>query len=589
MVEYGVFRRTTLLHLALWFGLVAGFVDVVVTSAAWLFGATYILFSPHYVWMAPMADVAIFAAVAVALMLAGWIKPALVAPFWVVLVFAFLFFQSAIFPAGEVHFSARWILAAGLAVQAARVLSKHLDGLRTVMVWTTPLMVVLTLGLAAFNLAGPAIAERRQLSLLPGARAEAPNVVLLVLDTVRAENMSLYGYRQDTTPALRELARHAIVFDNAISPSPWTLPAHASMVTGHPPFDLSATWQIALDATYPTVSEAFQSDGYVTAGFVANPWYAGRPSGLNRGFAHYEDYPVTLNVALTTSSLGEVIFGGRVNTTNVLRRLVGEDQPFGRQSAERIRGNFTTWLDSRRDARPFFVFMNWFDAHWPYHPPEAFRRRFRQGVNERNRPDREVDAYDALLAYLDQQINMLMEDLERRHLMENTIIVITADHGEQFGEHGLQRHGNSLYRQLLHVPLMIVQPRSSVSGRRVEAPVSLTDLPATLMELAALDSTFPGVSLARFWNGASLAGEAPILSEVRKGINTAPDLPVSRGDMLSLVGFGLHFIRNGDAVEEIYSFDNDRAESFNLAGSPQAAPFVEQFRSLAAAIGAARR
>ena len=194
---------------------------------------------------------------------------------------------------------------------------------------------------------------------LPPSSPDAPNVLMIVLDTVRAQNLNLYGYHRPTMPKLEQIAKTGVFFEQAVSPAPWTLPSHASMFTGRHPHELSADWTTPLDATYPTLAEILYQHGYVTAGFVANKIYCSYESGLNRGFMHYEDYLVSPGQLIRSSALGREI----TNNLDLRQRFKYYDD-LGGKSAERLNHDFLSWL-SRQEQGPFFAFLNYFDAHNP--------------------------------------------------------------------------------------------------------------------------------------------------------------------------------------------------------------------------------
>lgn len=354
------------------------------------------------------------------------------------------------------------------------------------------------------------------------------------------------------------------MFEHAYVTAPWTLPSHAGMFTGQFPSALSTDWQEPFDGRHPTIAQAFRDRGYRTGGFAANHLYTSWESGLTRGFDHYEDYlrtpkQVLLSTSLTQTSLfWGLLQGGSLRAR--LRALGGMDLRTltmwmsDRKLATVTVDQFLRWQDSLGDA-PFFAFVNLYDAHLPYDPPAPFDTMFNQGRSE-------LDRYDGAIAYADRALGVLFEELARRGVLDRTIVVVSSDHGEGFGQHGLSGHGKSLYRTELHVPLMIRYPGRVPSGTRVTAAVSLRDLPATLLDLAAPDedaATFPGVSLAKLWRLEATSG-SPVVSEVSAGINTAPDEPVSRGAMASLFDATGHYIRNGDGVEELYAYRADPDE-----------------------------
>src|SRR5262249_3096125 len=254
---------------------------------------------------------------------------------------------------------------------------------------------------------------------------------------------------------------------------PWTLASHGTMFTGRYPHELSADWLTPLDDSYPTLAEFFGERGYLTAGFVSNTRYCSYEHGLDRGFAHYEDYPVSAEQIVVSSSLVRFL-----STMPPLRETTANREFPPRKSAAEINRAFLNWV-SRQEQRPFFAFLNYFDAHAPYRPPPPFDLRFgRKRASAWNRlarteliPQWELkamyDAYDGALAYIDTQLGSLFEELGHRGVLENTLVIITSDHGEEFGEHGLLDHGNSLYFPSIHVPLVVYFPGRVPQGRVV--------------------------------------------------------------------------------------------------------------------------
>jgi arylsulfatase A-like enzyme len=180
------------------------------------------------------------------------------------------------------------------------------------------------------------------------------------------------------------------------------------------------------------------------------------------------------------------------------------------------------------------------------------------------------EAYDGAIAYIDYEIGDLISELDNRGLLENTLVIVTADHGEQFGTHGLFGHGYNLYQQLLKVPLSISFPREIPLNKRVEEVVSLRDLPATIVDLIHLkgDLPFPGSSLARYWRSQPPFSnqEAVVLSETQKTY-LPQAVPSNKGNMASLISKEMHYIMNEDGNEELYDFQHDLLEQHNLAHS----------------------
>jgi arylsulfatase A-like enzyme len=193
------------------------------------------------------------------------------------------------------------------------------------------------------------------------------------------------------------------------------------------------------------------------------------------------------------------------------------------------------------------------------------------------------DAYDDCIAYLDDQLGRLFDRLEKNGQLDRTLVIITADHGEAFGEHELYGHASSLYDPEIHVPLLMVLPGGLCAGRSVAEPVSLRDLPASIADLVGLAgaSPFPGRSLARCWTPDALPFDEPTLAEVDAPVKSAPNQgrsPVFRGAMKALVSGQDVYIHNGDGVEELYHLGSDPAQTRNLADDPDLLPRLQQFR-----------
>jgi arylsulfatase A-like enzyme len=402
------------------------------------------------------------------------------------------------------------------------------------------------------------------------------NVLLLILDTQRAANLGVYGYARNTSPNIDAFAREAAVFEKAIATAPWTLASHASFFTGRWPSELSTSWNVRLDDQYPTVAEIFRERGYATGGFVANEIYTSPRSGLGRGFQIYRGdqlKPVTIlkNAWLTRSFM--------------MRVRPDPDHTWGRKSAADVRNEFAGWLDEIRGAS-FFAFLNFMDTHSPYPAPAPFDTMF-SGKHIKNRPHMAerfnykgndlrhfVDAYDQSLAYTDAEIGKLLEDLKHRGELDRTIVIITADHGEQLGERNPQLilHGNSLYYSVLHVPLIIRHPGDATARGRFDMPVSLRDLPATMLAMAggeSSDKKIPGSSLAVVWQRPGAASMSPPLAQLT---------PLAHQEKRwkhwgqSVISGQYHYIRNGTDKEELYDVVADPWERTDLLKQGQQVP-----------------
>ena len=451
--------------------------------------------SRHFVWLAPLTYLLLFFAMGLFLAAVtrlwprrgGWLSRRLIVA--CALVPAFMV-------AGPQIYNEAWmIVALGMASRLVPLLERHAIGLRRWLLWSFPGLVGLVLVMAGSVFAGDWVKERREAGR-PLPPADSPNVLLIVLDTVRADHLSLYGYHRATTPKLEQLAKRGIRFDKVRATAPWTLPSHASMFTGRWPHELGVEWMTPLRGKFPTLAEYLGSHGYATAGFAANTLFCSYDTGIDRGFAHYEDYELGPLDAVRTAFAVDVafkgVFGlalnyGRSFDAGPLRPL--QDVLLGwvlardRISARAINQKFVDWLARRREpGRPFFAFLNYFDAHSPYVPPTIAGHRF--GLRPRTVVDAKVldgwrdvkklelplylrtlarDAYDNCLAYLDDQLGELFEELQRRGELDRTLVIVTSDHGEGLGEHDLFDHGESLYRTEIGVPLLIVAPARSRS------------------------------------------------------------------------------------------------------------------------------
>jgi arylsulfatase A-like enzyme len=584
-IEFG---SRELWYVSLFAGLLAGFAQVAVVAFKQGLGRDLISLGVHMVWMTPVATVGLLLVVALLLAAGRRIFPALAAPDAVIGVFAFVGTLGVSLYKGGIHPLADVLLSAGVATVLVRLLVPRMQWFLTLVRRTTPWLVGLVVASAVAVFATRALAERRAVDRL-GAPAARTNIIVLVLDAVRAQNLSLYGYPRATTPELERWAKRGVLFRRAIAPSSWTLPSHASMFTGRPALQLSADWGIPLDGAYPTLAEYLRARGYMTAGFVANSSYCSRMYGLARGFIHYEDLAISFGELLASSKVPLDVIN-----SPLVRRVLHYRDFLGRKHAETISRDFLAWLDRRPD-RPFFVFLNYFDAHEPALPTPEFERRFPSStprrwdlydhqlhqslrVNEsRMSPgevETEINAYDATIAGLDRQIGALLDELDRRGVLDSTVVFITADHGELHGEHRLFGHGNSLFRWLTQVPLLILRP----DGRAgvVDSFVSLRNVAGTALDLVGVenDGTFPRCSFGRLADAPS-----PRATAATKHCSTVTaDLPNEGKAWASAYEGRFHFMVREDSLESLYDWDADPAERHDLTAQPEYRPVTDRLR-----------
>jgi arylsulfatase A-like enzyme len=452
--------------------------------------------------------------------------------------------------------------------------------------------------LAGGSFVRQAVRESAALAGLPATPANAPIVVLIVWDTFSAYNLSLHGYPRATSPNLDRWARRGVQYDRAVAPAPWTYPSHSSFFTGRWSYQLNSQWKFTFDAPDTTLAEYLAARGYQTAGFAGNTAYCSYETGLDRGFIHFEDYPLTPRTFLGRTAAGSWLL------LNVVDRLDSYARKWLRYQARDARGitdAFFDWVGRWRRDRPFFAFLNELDAHDPYVPPSEFTGRF--GIAPRTPADfqflrdflasdyygqsmrpsatlRELamarDCYDDCIAFLDDQLDRLLRGLAARGLMDNTVVIITADPGEAWGDHGLFSHRNSVYLDEVGVPLVILAP-GAPAGRAVSAPVSLRDLLATVVDrLGRSDrSPFPGQSLAAYWrpaHGSTPPETTPALSELAGAVVFQPQHEPGlsrRGFQMSLVVRGRHYFRDGKGAEHLYDLESDPFEQRDMIDSPE--------------------
>jgi arylsulfatase A-like enzyme len=327
-----------------------------------------------------------------------------------------------------------------------------------------------------------------------------PNVVLVVLDTLRARNLSCYGYERSTTPNLDRFSEAAVLYAGLISTASSTLPAHFSLFTGLYPQRMRSP---VVDESFETLAEVLHRAGYATAGIVSNFGSLNRSFQLDQGFRYYEAWPAG------GTSFQPLLQRVRHRLPDIAPlRLVADRFSVPYRTADTITGSAQRWLADRRPTGvPYLLFLNYMDAHYPYAALEGFSERWRRpgasdelpplelayyarhelrsGTREITQQQAEALAarYDAAISSLDHQLGRLLGFLAHQPDYENTLIVITSDHGEALGEHRSLRHGSTVYQEQVHVPLIVRYPASMappVKGRD-PSPAQTVDLLPTLL------------------------------------------------------------------------------------------------------------
>jgi choline-sulfatase len=322
------------------------------------------------------------------------------------------------------------------------------------------LIVLILLGVAAWFRWGPS-----------GPAKPGLNLLVITLDTTRADRLGAYGFADAGTPVLDRLAREGTLFLHATSAAPLTLPSHSSIFTGRfpPVHGVRDNGGFFLDDKEETLAETLKARGFTTGAFIG-AYVLDSKWGINQGFSKYvDDFDLSKYRAI---SLGAIQRPGNEVVDRALEWM---------QS-----------LDTSGTSR-FFAWVHLYDPHTPYEAPEPYKSAFP------NRP------YQAEIAFTDAQVGRLISYLESRHLLERTVVIIAGDHGESLGDHGEQAHGFFVYESVTHVPLIVRAPLPDTKGRRVEDPVRLVDITPTALEMMGVSSSVPmdGHSLVPLLTGAT--------------------------------------------------------------------------------------
>ena len=592
-------RVTITLTLTAWFATVTGFIEAAglelfqrINWANW--GHTAHV-APKIFWLAPLWDLALFLPLALASILFAYVMPKLpVIRVTVFLLALLMFYDWLALPERLVHRSAL-ILAAGLATVVVRAFGKHevrfSNLARTSLPWLAAAVVLAWAGIQG----GGRLREEIALKRLPPAPPTALNVAVIVVDTLRADHLSAQGYTRITSPNIDHLAQQGILFENAISASSWTLPSHASLLSGRYSYEHGATdvkrGATAFDDRYPTLPEVLAKNGYRTGAFSGNYLYFSGNLGFERGFIRFEDYFHSTFDGFTRTLYGREI-GRLVFKREKIRRLIirlgfpsiDELQPLGgsswmlRKRASEVNREALNWID-RDSKRPFFVFMNYFDVHRPYTTPPGYPRKFvsldTHGLwldqLDSPTPERWTNAYDECIAYEDHQLQYFVDQLKERGLSDKTLLVITSDHGDLLGEHGLYSHRNSLYRPLIQVPLIFWAPGRLPARTRIATPVSNASIAKTITDLLGLKEldVFPGQSLSSLWAAKPVQSWPHPLSELARLKDEAVHNPSRYGATNSLVTPQLHYMFHDKFGTDLFDWAHDPEEKTNLTKTPQ--------------------
>ncbi len=380
-----------------------------------------------------------------------------------------------------------------------------------------------------------------------------PNILFISIDTLRKDRCSAYGYRRDTTPNLRRLADNGAIFDSAYAPAPTTGPTHATMFTSLYPITHQFKKNGArLSEDYTTLAEYLNASGYHTAA-VMGSFVLNSKFGFAQGFEFFDD-----KFEFSTATCRRERWGG-----------IPVDEGFDQ------RANITTqkainFLQtySQKD-RPFFLFVHYFDPHSPYIPPEPFNSRFASQKIQPTPIDKYSALYDGEVAFADHEIGNIIKTLERMGYIDDTLIIVTSDHGEGLGQHGNLGHTVNVYEELVRIPLLFYWPNHIPRGRIINAPVELVDLMPTIFDLIGITddkSSFQGQSLSNaLCNGSKLNLDRPVY--LHRPYFRGIYLPVLYNRKIWLKGE--HFAIKAKNWKYIEAEEENTKELFDLNADPQ--------------------
>lgn len=412
-----------------------------------------------------------------------------------------------------------------------------------------------------------------------------PNILLIVVDTLRWDFISAYGFPHALTPNIDALAREGVLYENAISASPWTTPSHASLFTGQYPSRNGVDGRnIFLDPASKTLADELSRMGFQTAGFINNV-YIRRQTGLGRGFQQYEE------------------FWGRNECSSIMLLIEFLREKFNPREdtgAMETRNAVNDWLHHDWSKKhPFFLFVHLMEPHAPYGTPVSTIQKFlprdvttQQALRVNQDPEifisgklkmspQDFEILTALyqndINYVDSVIGEIIQDFRKQNLLDNTLVIFTSDHGEHFGDHGLMSHELSLYDVLLHVPLIIRFPNRNHSGTRIKEIVETIDIFPSILHFVKSESKLDlqGFSLLPDFldrkNHPYVFSEYNNLRAADKMKRRFPDLsdsPIWQKKVLKSVhSADWKFIWATDGTRELYSIASDPYEKNNLAQS----------------------
>ncbi len=368
---------------------------------------------------------------------------------------------------------------------------------------------------------------------------QKPNIIFIIVDTLRADRLACYGYEKSETPNIDSIAKKGVLFSQAVTQVPITLPSHCSIFTSQNPIvhNVRENGTYRLDNSETTLAEILKENGYRTAAFIGGFPLDSR-FGLDQGFDVYDD-----------DLSGEKIVSHTENKT----WQGHEYSSFERKAADVIKSAIK-WLSAYKEQR-FFLFIHLFDPHAPYSPPAPFRQDYKK------------NRYDGEVAYVDYSLGELFENLRDWKLIKDTLIIFTSDHGESLGEHEYFTHGKKLYEPSMRIPLIISSPSLLPKGKVIDDLVRSIDIMPTILELLGIKplNNFQGINLMPVIS----RGNTKKLNLTSYGETFLPKLRLGEEELRSYRTNKWKYIRytkdNTIVKEELFYLENDPKEHQNLS------------------------
>lgn len=406
-----------------------------------------------------------------------------------------------------------------------------------------------------------AISPKKEPKVIPNKKVpKGPNVLLISLDTLRADHLHCYGYDRETSPNIDKFAEEGVLFSQNTSAAPLTTPSHMSMFTSlYPSVHGVVSTERKLAESLITLAEILKEQDYTTSAFISAPIMLPYELGFGQGFDHYDDFTITLDQEADLFMLNDRCRGQN-------------DHPICPITHDMV----VSWLENNYHKK-FFIFLHYWDIHGDYAPSYPYNTMFdpgyegdfngdyahikmiKPGISERDL-EHMIALYDGEIRYVDSYIEKLFNKLEELNLMDKTLIILTADHGEEFLEHGSNWHGKTMYDEVTHVPLIMRYPTSIPKNKVISSQVSSVDIMPTILDIL-------GISIEHQIQGQTLL---PLVLEEEKPASMSAycEADLSGRELKSVRVAKYKFIYSErDKKEELYDLVDDPNEQNNLIES----------------------